>query len=301
MQYGNFDLKNKEYVITRPDTPAPWCNYLGSPAYGAIISNNAGGYSFVKSGANGRITRYRFNSMMALPGRYIYIRDNENGDYWTTSWQPVGKSLDQYKSVVRHGTGYSVFTSDYAGINSEVTYYVPKDAEYEVWSAKIKNTSDKERKLSVFGFIEFTNENNYEQDGVNLQYTLFISRTELAGRKIVQHINELIGRDENGENGHERFLGLANQKVTAGEGDYEKFFGPYRTFSNPIAVEKGACDGSMNYNSNSCGALQSDVRSGKPGVHTGIRPLGRLRDHVCALHSVRPSGHDKCGKPDRRA
>ena len=283
MQYGNFDLKNKEYVITRPDTPAPWCNYLGSPAYGAIISNNAGGYSFVKSGANGRITRYRFNSTMALPGRYIYIRDNENGDYWTTSWQPVGKSLDQYKNVVRHGTGYSVFTSDYAGINSEVTYYVPKDAEYEVWSAKIKNTSDKERKLSVFGFIEFTNENNYEQDGVNLQYTLFISRTELAGRKIVQHINELIGRDENGENGHERFLGLANQKVTAGEGNYEKFFGPYRTFSNPIAVEKGALDGSMNYNSNSCGALQSDVTLAS----------GETKQFVFVLGQKKPTEADK--------
>jgi len=59
MQYGYFDLEQKEYVITRPDTPAPWANYLGSPEYGAMISNNAGGYSFVNSSANGRISRYR--------------------------------------------------------------------------------------------------------------------------------------------------------------------------------------------------------------------------------------------------
>ena len=70
MQYGYFDLEHKEYVITRPDTPAPWANYLGSPEYGAIVSNNGGGYSFVKSGANGRIIRYRFNSNIGLPGRY---------------------------------------------------------------------------------------------------------------------------------------------------------------------------------------------------------------------------------------
>ena len=76
MEYGYFDKLNKEYVITRPDTPAPWVNYLGSPLYGAIISNNAGGYSFVKSGAKGRILRYRFNSD-DKPGRYIYIRDDE--------------------------------------------------------------------------------------------------------------------------------------------------------------------------------------------------------------------------------
>ncbi len=277
MKYGYFDLENKEYVITRPDTPAPWCNYLGSPAYGAIISNNAGGYSFVKSGANGRITRYRFNSQMALPGRYIYIRDAESKDYWSASWQPVGKPLNEYKNTVRHGTGYTIITSEYSKIESEVTYYVPKDAEYEVWSASITNNSDTERKLNVFGFVEFTNENNYEQDGVNLQYTLSISRTELLGRKLVQHITELIGRDENGANGHERFLGLANQPITAADGSLEKFIGPYRTFSNPIAVENGACDGSMNYNSNSCGAIQSDVTLAPGETKQFIFVLGKKK------------------------
>ena len=80
MNYGYFDAKEKEYVITRPDTPSAWANYLGSPEYGAIISNNAGGYSFVKSGANGRIIRYRFNGVaMDQPGRYIYLRDLESG------------------------------------------------------------------------------------------------------------------------------------------------------------------------------------------------------------------------------
>ena len=88
MQYGYFDEERKEYVITKPDTPEPWANYLGSPEYGAIISNNAGGYSFVKSGANGRILRYVFNSF-DQPGRYIYLRDNETGDYWSNSWMPV--------------------------------------------------------------------------------------------------------------------------------------------------------------------------------------------------------------------
>ena len=99
MNFGYFDDDNREYVITKPNTPAPWCNYLGSPEYGAIISNNAGGYSFVKSGANGRILRYHFNSD-DTPGRYIYLRDDENGDYWSASWQPVGKELTEYKNFL---------------------------------------------------------------------------------------------------------------------------------------------------------------------------------------------------------
>ena len=258
MNYGYFDLGNKEYVITRPDTPSAWSNYLGDPGYGAIITNNAAGYSFVKSGANGRIGRFRFNSMMALPGRYIYLTDKENMDYWSASWQPVGKPLDQYKSVCRHGTAYTVITSEYSGIKTETTYFVP--ADYEVWQCKITNCSDQPRKLAVTGFIEFTNESNYQQDQVNLQYTLFISRTSFeGGNRIIEHINENSGRDETGSNHMERCFGMVGAPVSSANGDLTSFIGPYRTYSNPIAVEKGVCDGTMNYNSNACGALQSDI------------------------------------------
>lgn len=257
MKYGYFDLANKEYVITRPDTPTSWVNYLGSPEYGAIISNNASGYSFVKSGANGRITRYRFNSMMALPGRYIYIRDNEINDYWSASWQPVGKPLNSYRSECHHGTAYTVISSEYAQVASETTYYVPEGKTYEVWRCKLTNLDNKERKLSVFGFTEFTNENNYEQDQVNLQYSLFITRTEFKDNKIVQYLNEHSAEDH-----QERFFGMVGQDITASCGNLDNFIGPYRTYSNPVAVENGKLDDSMNYNSNSCGALQSDITLG---------------------------------------
>ncbi len=254
MNFGYFDLENKEYVITDPATPSPWANYLGDPEYGAMISNNAAGYSFVKSGANGRISRFRFNSTMALPGRYIYIRDNEDGDYWSASWQPVGKPLDKYKSECRHGTAYTVISADYADIKSETTYYVPYGKTYEVWRTKITNNSSKERKLSVFGFVEFTNEDNYEQDQVNLQYSLFISQTKFVDNRIMQTISE-----NGGEDRRSRFIGVVGAPVCASNGDLSSFIGPYRTYSNPIAVERGKCDNVMNFNSNSCGALQSDI------------------------------------------
>ena len=176
MKYGYFDDTNREYVIDRPDTPAPWANYLGSPEYGAIISNNAGGYSFAKSGANGRILRYVFNNF-DQPGRYLYIRDNTSKDYWSASWQPVGKSLDEYKSICRHGMGYTRMTADYEGIHSDAAYYVPLGKTYEVWALSIKNQSADTRNLTLTGYAEFTNHSNYEQDQVNLQYSLFITRT----------------------------------------------------------------------------------------------------------------------------
>lgn len=253
MNYGHFDLENKEYVITRPDTPSAWANYLGSPEYGAIISNNAGGYSFVKSGANGRVIRYRFNAVPNdQPGRYVYIKDAEDNDFWSASWAPVCKPLDSYKSECRHGTAYTVVTSEYKKIKSEVTYYVPMDATYEVWAAKITNTDTKPRKLSVTGYCEFVNDPNYEQDQVNLQYTLFITRTYFKNKYIHQMQNEIYNPNSG------RFLGLASAKVDAYCGDRDAFVGSYRTYNNPKGIEEGL-KGDLNYNTNSCGALQSDI------------------------------------------
>ena len=264
MKFGYFDEVNKEYIIDRPDTPAPWANYLGSPEYGAIISNNAGGYSFVKSGANGRIIRYIFNNF-DQPGRYIYIRDNENDDYWSASWQPVGKPLDTYKSECHHGTGYTNIKASYTGIDTEALYYVPLDKTHEVWKLKVTNNSDKDRNLSVFGYCEFTNDNNYEQDQVNLQYTLFITRTYFEGNRIKQVINENVKKNAvNDSKAVNRIFAMTGAEVTSYCGDKEEFVGRYHSYANPAAVEAGACNNKLNYNLNACGALSTKLML-KPG------------------------------------
>ncbi len=277
MQYGFFDEAAKEYVITRPDTPAPWVNYLGSPAYGAIISNNAGGYSFEKSGAHGRIIRYVFNQF-DQPGRYIYLRDDETKDFWSASWQPVGKSLDEYKSKCHHGTGYTNMSAEYAGIRSEALYYVPLNKSYEVWRVKVTNQSDKARKISAFGYCEFTNDSNYEQDQVNLQYTLFITKTYFNSNRIYQTINENIKNDVDGNQNTTRFFGLAGADVVSYCGDKECFLGRYHGYNNPTAVENGMCDNSLNYNSNACGALHTsmELAPGETKVFTFV--LGMKSD-----------------------
>ena len=267
MQYGYFDDKKREYVITRPDTPAPWANYLGSPKYGAVISNNAGGYSFARSGANGRILRYVFNSF-DQPGRYLYIRDDRNGDYWTASWQPVGKNPDIFKSECRHGTGYTKMLSRYSAIESEALYYVPLNEEYEVWALTITNRSKSSRDLSVTGYAEFTNNSNYEQDQVNLQYSLFITRTELEGSRIRNLIHEnldgLVHDDQDNNNFEERFFGLAGSPVDSWCGDKAAFLGEYRKYNNPIAIERGDLGNEPGWGSNGCGALMTKI-SLEPG------------------------------------
>ena len=268
MKYGYFDETKKEYVITRPDTPAPWVNYLGSPEYGAIVSNNAGGYSFAKSGANGRLLRYVFNQFDE-PGRYIYIRDNESKDYWSASWQPVGKNLDDYKSECHHGTAYTVMLADYSDIHSEVRYYVPLNKTYEVWNLSLTNNSDKARSLNITGYAEFTNNSNYEQDQVNLQYSQFITKTIFVENRVRQMIHANLDRMEDGKEIDNkdvvnRFIGLAGAAVDSWCGDKEEFLGRYHRYSNPVGVKSGKLNNHGNYNENSCGALTTVIEL-KPG------------------------------------
>ena len=278
MNYGYFDSLNREYVITRPDTPAPWVNYLGSPEYGAIISNNAGGYSFAKSGANGRILRYIFNSF-DQPGRYLYLRDNDSADYWSASWQPVGKSLDLCRYECRHGMGYTVMTADYSGIRSEAAYYVPLGKSYEVWTLSVSNHSERARDLTLTGYAEFTNHSNYEQDQVNLQYSLFITKTLFERNRIIQQIHgNLDALPEDGQvdskNVTERFFGLAGAKVASYCGEKEHFLGKYHGYGNPLGVISGSLGNVDSYNENSCGALSCQVTLAPGETKTILFALG---------------------------
>lgn len=282
MKYGYFDDEKREYVITRPDTPAPWANYLGSPEYGAVISNNAGGYSFAKSGANGRILRYIFNNF-DQPGRYIYIRDNDSEDYWSASWQPVGKEMDSYKSECHHGTAYTKMLADYSGIHSEALYYVPLDEAYEVWSLRLTNESDEPRSLNITGYAEFTNNSNYEQDQVNLQYSQFITRTVFCGNRIRQMIHGNLdgmeeGKDVDDKIVIDRFFGMAGAEVSSYCGDRESFLGRYHGYGNPDGVVQGKLSGELNYNENGCGALTATVLLAPGETKTMAFVLGMRSD-----------------------
>lgn len=285
MKYGYFDESKKEYVITRPDTPAPWVNYLGSPEYGAIVSNNAGGYSFAKSGANGRLLRYVFNQFDE-PGRYIYIRDNGSKDYWSASWQPVGKDLNEYKSECHHGTAYTKMMADYSGIHSEVRYYVPLNKTYEVWNLSVTNNSDKTRSLNITGYAEFTNNSNYEQDQVNLQYSQYITKTVFVENRVRQMIHANLDRIEDGKEIDNkdvvnRFIGLAGAPVDSWCGDRGEFLGEYHRYGNPVGVESGKLNNHGNYNENSCGAITT-VLELAPGETKTIAFLVGMIDNETA-------------------
>ena len=264
MQDGYFDDENKEYLIEKPDTPESWSNYLGSTEYGSVITNNAGGYSFYNSAADGRFMRSRPNTIpMDQPGRYIYLHDIESKDYWSASWQPVGKPLDQYKSICRHGTAYTIISSEYNNILSKTRYFVPLGESFECWNIKIKNTGSKKRSLRLFSYAEYTGHWQLWMDIVNLQYSQYIMAMEVVDG-IIDHgtnVNQEFDPEdlEEGGQGRHSFMGVAGAKVSGFDTDRKKFIGAYRSYHNPLVVENGECTNSVAVSDNGCGTLQVDV------------------------------------------
>ena len=247
-----------------------------------MISNNAGGYSFAKSGANGRILRYVFNNF-DQPGRYIYIRDNDSKDYWSASWQPVGKSLDTYKSECHHGISYTKIMADYSDIHTEALYYVPLNKTYEVWNLKVTNNGSEKRNLTLTGYAEFTNNSNYEQDQVNLQYSLFISRTSFVENRIRQTVHgnlDVLGAGETVDDKRptDRIFGLAGADVSSYCGDKEVFIGRCNGYGNPDGVVNGDLGNALSYNENSCGALSTVVEL-MPGETKNIAFILGLKEN----------------------
>ncbi len=282
MRYGYFDDKNKEYVIERPDTPASWSNYLGSTRYGSIITNNAGGYSFFHSTAQGRLTRLRFNNVpLDQPGKYIYVHDKESRDYWSASWQPVAKSLEKYKSECRHGTAYTIIKSEYSNIITETTYFVPLGKDYEIWLFKVKNNDARKRYLRFFTYVEFGCNWNVDDDINNLQYTQYITKSEVIGNAV--HVGHNINLPEYEDKFKEKdqqrytFMSLSGADISGYDTDREKFIGKYRTYADPFVVERGISNNFLNEGSNPCGVLQfdADLNAGEEKYFTIIMGVGK--------------------------
>ncbi|MFN8449972.1 MAG: glycosyl transferase [Anaerolineae bacterium] len=238
MRYGSFDDARREYVITQPDTPLPWLNYLGSEAYFGIISNTAGGYSFYRDARLRRLTRYRYNNVpLDEGGRYLYLRDNASGDTWSPSWQPTRRPLDSY--TCQHGMGYTIISSTRGGIYASTRYFVPVGENLEIWQLTLTNQRDQPADLSVFSLVEFCLW-DANDDATNYQRNLSIGEVEIEDG-VIYHKTEYRER-------RDHFAYFACSEPLAGSDTQRKdFLGAYRGWDAPQVVERGESANSHAY------------------------------------------------------
>ena len=230
MKYGHFDDSAREYVITRPDTPLPWINYLGCEAYFGLISNTAGGYSFYKDARLRRLTRYRYNNApYDMGGRYIYLRDNEDGKFWSPSWMPVRSELIEYSC--RHGMGYTIIRSATRQIVAETRYFVPMGENLEIWELTLTNQRSETANLSVFSAVEFCLWDAWD-DSTNFQRNFSTGQIEIVD-EVIYHKTEYRERRD-----HFAYF-ACSEKLDGFDTQREAFLGAYRGWDSPSAVEMG--------------------------------------------------------------
>jgi cellobiose phosphorylase len=228
MKFGFFDDKNREYAITRPQTPWPWINYLGNDDFFSLISNTGGGYSFFKDPRFRRITRFRYNNVPVDDnGKYFYI--NDEGTIWSPGWKPVKTELDQYEC--RHGLGYTKISGVKNNLAAEVTCFVPLGIAAEIQRVKLKNLGSEKKSFKLFSFVEW-NLWNALDDMTNFQRNYNIGEVEVDGSAIY-HKTEYRERRN-----HYAFY-AANRKIDGFDTDRESFVGLYNSYSDPDVVRNG--------------------------------------------------------------
>ena len=236
MRYGHFDDSRREYVITRPDTPLPWINYLGTGTFFGVISNTAGGYSCYRDARLRRITRYRYNGVPAdSGGRYLYLRDNGSGAYWSPSWQPTQPDLDHYEC--RHGLSYTQIASAYLGMRAETLYFVPLDETLEIWRLRVSNERGAPAEMSVFSSVEFCLWDALD-DATNFQRNYSTGEVEVADG-VIYHKTEYRERRD-----HLAYF-ACSEPLAGFDTQREAFLGAYRGWDRPAAVERGESSNSI--------------------------------------------------------
>jgi cellobiose phosphorylase len=276
MQYGHFDDKNREYVVTSPETPLPWINYLGNEEYFGLISNTAGGYSFYKDARLRRLTRYRYNNEpLDGNGRYIYIRDDaastmENPVYWSSSWQPIRQPLDAYEC--RHGLGYTTIQSQKNGIETQTRYFVPLHENMEIWEMTLINHRSETVHLSVYASVEFCLW-DAQDDAVNFQRNYNIAEAEVEDG-VIYHKTEYRERRD-----HFAYF-ACSEKLSGFDTQREAFLGRYQGWENPSAVAAGVMGNSIVHGWQPIGANQVELQLEAGEKKTIIYLLGYQENPV---------------------
>jgi cellobiose phosphorylase len=257
MRYGYFDDEHREYVITQPDTPLPWINYLGCEEYFCLISNTAGGYSFYKDARLRRLTRYRYNNApLDSGGRFIYLRDDDppshstGPSFWSPTWQPTRHPLDEFEC--RHGLGYTNIRSKLDDIEAQIRYFVPLGESLEIWELTLINHRAKPASLSIFSAIEFCLWDALD-DATNFQRNFSIGEVEVLDG-VIYHKTEYRERRN-----HFAFF-ACSESLTGFDTQRESFLGSYRGWDSPQAVETGRMSNSIAHGWQPIGAQHIKVR-----------------------------------------
>ncbi|HEX7671387.1 MAG TPA: hypothetical protein VF395_17460, partial [Polyangiaceae bacterium] len=228
---GGFDPHTGEYVMTvGPSlcTPAPWCNVIGAPDFGFVVSESGASFSWSRNSQSHRLTPWSNDPVCDPSGEAIYLRDGETGEVWSATPTPAGGAAT-YR--VRHGFGVSVFEHERAGLRHELTLFVHRDRPVKISRLVIENRGTSRRKVSVFGVVEWVLGSFRERSG------LTVATEWDRGTSAMLAMNPL------GTHPERCAFFRATGEVKSVTGDRQEFFGLDGSRANPAALGRTTLSG----------------------------------------------------------
>lgn len=287
-RYGYFDEKEREFVITDPRTPRPWFNYMWNDTYTGLISHTGGGFSYYLSARDNRITRMRYNSLpWDRPGRYIYLKDTETGQFWSLSWAPtLNIAYDRYEC--RHGSGYTRIITEYAGIRAEIKYFVPTELAGEIWSVTCRDLSGKPRHLEIYAFTELLMGNalndliNQPNDKHFTEISFDKKRQILISTRRYWVLNKGVTVKQPNIDWKYRVMFTSTLPVTGFDSSLDAFIGKWRSEADPQAVVNSNMQNTEICAGDPCAALQSvlELKAGAKKRFSVLLMLGDKRSET---------------------
>lgn len=277
-EYGYFTSDGMEYVITRPDTPRPWVNVIANGDYGMIVSQTGSGFSWHKNSNLSRITRWEQDLIKDEWGKYIYLLDRDEEEFWSLTWKPCMPSYDFYE--VRHGLGYSVLKSAYRGFECEILIFVDREDPVEIWSLRLKNVSGRRKRVALFSYFEWCLGNaadtHREFQKTFIEADIDPERHAIVAKKRPAVVPGFISTGL-GETPLTAFHGVS-LKPAAYECDKEAFFGRYGNLLAPRGVREGKLTNSQGKWIDAVASLQVDLGLDDGEEKTVVFTVGAVSD-----------------------
>ena len=268
---GGFTPDGREYVVTLlpgASTPAPWVNVLANPNFGTLISESGGSYSWSENCHEFRLTPWNNDAVTDSSGEVFYIRDEQGGKFWSPAPLPA-RGESPY--VVRHGFGYSVFEHTEVGISSELRIYVSINDPVKFTVLKIKNNSDRRRRLSVTGYWEWVLGELRAKSAMHVV------------TEIDQQTGALLARNPYNTDFEGRVAFVTSSEfIHSFTADRTEFFGRNGTLAQPTALRRARLSGKTGAGFDPCAALQAPVEL-EPGQEREIAFIlgaGQNLDHA---------------------
>ncbi|WP_421993128.1 GH36-type glycosyl hydrolase domain-containing protein [Qipengyuania sp.] len=153
--YGGFTADGREYLIhLEPGntTPAPWVNVLANDAFGTLVTESGGGFTWSVNSGEYRLTPWTNDPVADRQTEILYLRDEETSQVWSVTPDPAGRDMT---CQVRHGAGFTEWRQASRGIEQRMTVTVARDAPVKLIRLTLRNLGRRDRRITATYYAEW--------------------------------------------------------------------------------------------------------------------------------------------------